>query len=78
MAFAAVVFDLDGTLLNTIPDLTDATNAMRTQLALPPLQQDVIATYVGQGIETLIRRALTHDFGTTRALRSALPPGQRR
>lgn len=59
MRFTSVLFDLDGTLLNTIPDLADAVNAMRMEMSLPPLRQDIVATYVGKGSEVLVRRALT-------------------
>src|SRR5690606_34911456 len=65
MRFTSVLFDLDGTLLNTIPDLTDAVNAMRMEMRLRPLRQDVIATYVGKGSEVLVRRALSDDLGET-------------
>lgn len=59
MRFNTVLFDLDGTLLNTIPDLADAVNAMRMEMSMPPLRQDIVATYVGKGSEVLVRRALT-------------------
>jgi len=62
MPFSAALLDLDGTLLNTIPDLADATNAMRLEMGLPPLRQDVISTYVGKGTDTLVRRALSDDL----------------
>lgn len=58
MRFTAALFDLDGTLLNTIPDLTVATNAMRKDFGLSALKQDTIATYVGKGIRHLVARAL--------------------
>lgn len=62
MTYAAVLLDLDGTLVNSIPDLADATNAMRTEMGLPLLPLDVIATYVGKGAENLVRRALSSGF----------------
>nr|WP_221893250.1 phosphoglycolate phosphatase [Pusillimonas minor] len=62
MTYTAVLLDLDGTLVNSIPDLADATNAMRTEMGLPPLPLDVIATYVGKGAENLVRRALSSGF----------------
>jgi len=65
MRFTSVLFDLDGTLLNTIPDLTDAVNAMRMQMRQRPLRQDVVATYVGKGSEVLVRRALTDSLDET-------------
>lgn len=59
MTYTAVLMDLDGTLINSIPDLADATNAMRVEMGLPQLPLDVIATYVGKGAESLVKRALS-------------------
>ncbi len=61
MNFNAVLLDLDGTLLDTIPDLADAANAMRADLGLPVLPQDVVATYVGKGTTVLVARALANN-----------------
>lgn len=63
MPFAAVLFDLDGTLLDTIADIADATNAMLADMKRPPLSQAVIRSYVGKGTKVLIARALSnhHD-----------------
>ncbi|MBV6274107.1 phosphoglycolate phosphatase [Alcaligenaceae bacterium CGII-47] len=61
MQFAGILFDLDGTLLDTIPDLASSANAMRRDMGLDPIEQDIIATYVGQGIEQLVMRTLKHD-----------------
>ncbi|TEA77808.1 phosphoglycolate phosphatase [Allopusillimonas ginsengisoli] len=61
MTFDAVLLDLDGTLIDTIPDLADAANAMRADLGLPALPQDVIATYVGKGTSVLVERALANN-----------------
>jgi len=58
MKFFSALFDLDGTLLDTIPDLALACNAMRADLDLPALPQERIATFVGKGTENLVRRAL--------------------
>ncbi len=59
MSYAAVLMDLDGTLVNSIPDLADATNAMRAEMGMPQLPLDVIVTYVGKGAESLVKRALS-------------------
>ena len=59
----AVLFDLDGTLLDTIPDLAQATNAMRQDLGLAILDQAVITSYVGKGTENLVMRALANNPG---------------
>ncbi|HEY9278544.1 MAG TPA: phosphoglycolate phosphatase [Eoetvoesiella sp.] len=61
MRFTAALIDLDGTLLDTIPDLADAANAMRADMAMPPLPQNVIATYVGKGTKNLVIRSLAHE-----------------
>jgi phosphoglycolate phosphatase len=57
--FRAVLFDLDGTLLDTAPDLAAAANAMLADLGLPARDPAVIATYIGRGIPALVHRALT-------------------
>lgn len=54
----AVCIDLDGTLLDTIPDLADAANRMLADLALAPLPEDRIRRFVGKGAEVLIQRTL--------------------
>lgn len=53
-----LLFDLDGTLLDTRADLAAATNAMRGLHALPPLPLEKIASYVGDGVRALALRAL--------------------
>ncbi len=47
-AFRAALLDLDGTLLDSIPDLAFAANAMRVELGMSPLREDVVATFVGK------------------------------
>lgn len=61
MAPNAVLFDLDGTLMDTLPDLADATNAMRADMGLRALPQDLIGTYVGKGTPVLVQRALANN-----------------
>ena len=56
---AAVIIDLDGTLLNTAPDLVAAANAMRTDCGLDELPANQIISYVGKGAEVLVHRAMT-------------------
>ncbi len=63
-AFDAVLIDLDGTLLDTIPDLAHAANAMRRELGMTPLRDDVLATFVGKGTENLVRRTLAASLDT--------------
>jgi phosphoglycolate phosphatase len=56
--FQAALLDLDGTLLDSVPDLATAANAMRVELGMGPLREDVIATFVGKGTPNLVRRAV--------------------
>ena len=53
-----VIFDLDGTLLDTIADLANAANYALQQLGYPTHPVDTIRTYVGNGINKLLERAL--------------------
>lgn len=53
-----VIFDLDGTLLNTLDDLKEATNFALRECGYPERTLDEIRVFVGNGVETLIRRAV--------------------
>lgn len=53
-----VIFDLDGTLIDSKLDLAHAVNATRAFLHLAPLEHDTVYSYVGNGAPVLIRRAL--------------------
>ena len=53
-----VIFDLDGTLIDSRRDLVNSTNAARVHMGLAPLPEDLVASYVGNGAPMLIRRAL--------------------
>jgi phosphoglycolate phosphatase len=53
-----LIFDLDGTLIDSRLDLIHSINAMLRHFGRPELAGDVIATYVGDGAPTLVRRAL--------------------
>jgi len=56
--FRAALFDLDGTLFDTLADLAAATNAMRAEFGLAPLSRARIGTYIGKGAANLVERAL--------------------
>ena len=73
LAVSAVLFDLDGTLLHTVPDLHAAVNAMLSDLGHPPLPMEVICSYVGRGIGNLIKRVLA---GSLAAAEDNSPPPQ--
>jgi len=53
-----LIFDLDGTLIDSRLDLIHSVNAMLRHLKRPELPGDVIASYVGDGAPMLVRRAL--------------------
>jgi phosphoglycolate phosphatase len=53
-----LVFDLDGTLINSKDDLVKSVNAVRQRLGLEPLPEETAASYVGRGVVVLMRRAL--------------------
>jgi phosphoglycolate phosphatase len=58
MRYGAVLFDLDGTLLDTLEDLADSTNAALTDLGFPSRPVDEYRVLVGDGIRNLALRAL--------------------
>src|SRR5215470_9394570 len=53
-----VIFDLDGTLIDSRLDLVHSVNAALRHIGRPELADDVIASYVGDGAPVLIQRAL--------------------
>ena len=58
MSYQTAVFDLDGTLLDTLEDLYRATNAALESHSLPHRSRDEVRMFVGNGVEMLIRRAV--------------------
>ena len=58
MSIKAVIFDLDGTLLNTLEDLTDSTNAALQQYSYPTRTINEVRRFVGNGVKLLMLRAL--------------------
>jgi phosphoglycolate phosphatase len=75
-AIRLLVFDLDGTLIDSRLDLVHSVNAMLRHFERPELPGELIASYVGDGAPTLIRRALGDrsdpDPGDEQMLGSAL------
>ncbi len=57
-----VIFDLDGTLIDSKLDLAHSVNATRAWLGLGPLDNELVYSYVGNGAPVLIRRALGPEF----------------
>jgi len=53
-----LIFDLDGTLIDSKLDLAHAVNATRAHMTMSPLEHERVYSYVGNGAPVLIRRAL--------------------
>lgn len=62
MIFRAVIFDLDGTLLDTIDDISDAMNAVLSNHELPVHDREQYKYYVGDGIHHLVKRSLPQEL----------------
>ncbi len=62
MDIKAFAFDLDGTLVDSIADLARAANAARADLALTPLTEARVASFVGDGASSLVARTLADDY----------------
>ena len=54
-----VLFDLDGTLIDSVPDLTTALNRMLQELSMSPVEQAIVHNWVGDGSRLLVHRAMT-------------------
>ena len=57
MRYKYVIFDLDGTILDTLDDLADAANAALASMGYPKRTRDEVRMFVGNGIRKLIERA---------------------
>jgi len=76
----AAIIDLDGTMLDTMPDFEVAINLMREELGLAPITAAQIELMVGKGSENLVRRVLALDFddaGVERMFAQAMEAYQR-
>ncbi len=54
MKFRVVIFDLDGTLLNTLEDLSDATNCVLRKFDYPQHEPQAYKFFVGDGLRAVI------------------------
>lgn len=61
--YRAVLFDLDGTLLNTLEDLTDSVNAILEKYGYPKRELTEIRRFLGNGSRRLMERALPQTVG---------------
>lgn len=60
--YDTVIFDLDGTLLNTLADLADSVNHVLSVYGYPQRSRDEIRAFIGNGIRKLVRRALPEQI----------------
>ena len=65
VSVSAIVIDLDGTLLHTAPQLAEAANRMLRDIDYAPVSQELLSSYIGNGISWLVKRALTGDMHAT-------------
>jgi len=72
MKFKAVVFDLDGTLLDTIDDLTDSANAVLAASGFPTHSAEAFKYYVGDGVRSLVARMLPEGHRDEITIESSL------
>ncbi len=68
MKYEAALFDLDGTLVDSVYDLYMAMNLTLTELAFPVVTQRLVETWVGNGIEMLVKRGLSGDMQVSEQL----------
>ncbi len=55
--FDAILFDLDGTLIDSVADIAGAVNHVRAEMDMPRLPLEVVRTYIGDGVHTQRARA---------------------
>lgn len=72
MKYEAALFDLDGTLVDSVYDLYIAMNLTLSELAFPIVSQSLVQSWVGNGIETLVKRGLSGDMQVSEHLDTAL------
>lgn len=61
MPYKAVIFDLDGTLVDSIKDIADAMNVVLEKRNYPTFNYDTYKTFVGSGVRSLVIKALPSD-----------------
>ncbi len=59
--YDAILFDLDGTLIDSAPDIRAAINQVMRRDGLPPLALPVVTSFIGNGVAKLVERAYRHQ-----------------
>lgn len=62
LAVKMVMIDLDGTLIDSAPDLAASANRMLQSLGMPAYEQAQVAQWIGNGVSRLVKRALTGEM----------------
>ncbi|SDY09380.1 HAD family hydrolase [Eubacterium barkeri] len=66
--YDGIIFDLDGTLIDSLEDLIDACNSMLGHYGLPPKSYEEGKGLIGRGIRNLVKRALPEEMGRDESL----------
>jgi phosphoglycolate phosphatase len=74
MSYKAVLFDLDGTLLDTLDDLGDSMNAVLAARGYPTHPISSFTSFVGDGVQNLVRRSLPAETGRIDGIVNELVP----
>jgi len=72
MHYEAVIFDLDGTLLDTIEDIVGSMNAVLADLGCAGHSLDEYKTFIGNGIDMLVRRSLPENMRDDRTVSAGI------
>lgn len=72
MTVKAIIFDLDGTLLNTLEDLADSMNRVLVRMGFPTHPADAYKYFVGDGIEILASRVLPENHQNRHTVKSCV------
>ena len=73
MVTRAVLIDLDGTLIDTAPDIAAAANATLATLGLAALEAAQVRSFIGEGIAVLVRRSLAARMSADEAEQKLAP-----
>jgi len=72
VGIAALVFDLDGTLVDSADDIAEAVNRTLDELSLPRVSEATVRNWIGEGVRRLVSTALAHA-GSERSLDEVMP-----